>query len=63
MKKINLFFSIFLILFLNGCLTYHVVEYIIEYDDDFNSGHITANYSDIRSAETDPEKQQNDFNE
>jgi uncharacterized surface protein with fasciclin (FAS1) repeats len=54
---------IFFIILLNGCLTYHVVEYTIDYADDFNSGIFTATYTDIRSSETEEEKQKKDFDE
>jgi hypothetical protein len=63
MKKFICICSIVLIFFLNGCLTYHVVEFTIDYNDDFNSGYLTVSYSDIRSSETDTLKQQKDFEE
>jgi hypothetical protein len=63
MKKILLIPIIFAIIFLNGCLTYHVLEYTIEYADDFNSGQLLVKYSDIRSSETEVEKQKQDFDE
>jgi uncharacterized surface protein with fasciclin (FAS1) repeats len=63
MKKVRLLFLAFSIILMNGCLTYHVVEYTIDYADDFNSGHFTVKYTDIRSSETEPEKQKKDFEE
>jgi hypothetical protein len=47
----------------NGCLTYQVAEYTIEYANDFNSGTITVTYTDIRSSEKEPEDQKKDFEE
>ncbi len=63
MKKIIFIPIIFAIIILNGCLTYHIVEYTIDYADDFNSGHFTVKYSDIRSSEKEVEKQKQDFDE
>ena len=50
-------------LLVNGCLTYHVVEYTIDYADDFNSGFFSVVYTDIRSSETEEEEKKKDFNE
>jgi hypothetical protein len=63
MKKVLLLSLAFSIILINGCLTYHVVEYTIDYADDFNSGHFTVKYIDIRSSETEQEKQKKDFDE
>ena len=62
--KILIFVSmIFFIILLNGCLTYHVVEYTVDYADDFNSGSFSVTYTDIRSSEEEAEKQKKDFDE
>lgn len=62
--KILIFVSMILfIILLNGCLTYRVVEFTIDYADDFNSGNFAATYTDIRSSETEVEKQKKDFDE
>jgi uncharacterized surface protein with fasciclin (FAS1) repeats len=63
MRKITIFSMIIFIILLNGCLTYHVVEYTIDYADDFNSGKFSVTYSDIRSSEGEEEKQEKDFDE
>jgi len=63
MKKLIFISMIFFIFLLNGCLTYHVVEYTIDYADDFNSGKFSVTYSDIRSSEAEEEKQEKDFDE
>jgi hypothetical protein len=63
MKKLIFISMIFFIFLLNGCLTYHIVEYTIDYADDFNSGKFSVKYTDIRSSESEPEKQKKDFDE
>jgi hypothetical protein len=40
-----------------------VVEYTVDYGDDFNSGFLTVTYTDIRSSETEVKKQKKDFDE
>lgn len=62
--KALLFISLFLIvIFVNSCLTYHIVEYTIDFADNFDSGKIIVTYTDIRSSETEEEKQKADFDE
>ena len=40
-----------------------MVEYTIDYADDFSRGHIFVKYTDIRSSETETDKQKKDFDE
>ena len=63
MKFLLITMIIFSAFVLNGCLTYSAVEYTIEYASDFNSGTFSVTYTDIRSSETEPEKQKSDFDE
>ena len=63
MKKLLIASILFFTFIFNSCLTYHVVDYTIEYADDFNSGTFSVTYTDIRSSEKAPEKQEKDFDE
>ena len=62
--KVLIFILMFLLVIsFNSCLTYHMVEYTIDFVDTFDSGKITVVYTDIRSSETEEEKQKADFDE
>ena len=63
MKALLFIFLFLIVIFVNSCLTYHMVEYTIEFADKFDSGKITVTYTDIRSSETEEEKQKADFDE
>ncbi|MEE9118392.1 MAG: hypothetical protein V3U02_07345, partial [Calditrichia bacterium] len=63
MKTLLFIFLFLIVIFVNSCLTYHMVEYTIEFADKFDSGKITVTYTDIRSSETEEEKQKADFDE
>jgi len=63
MKSFISILMLLLVLSLNSCLTYHIVEYTIDFTENFNSGIITVTYTDIRSSETEVEKQKEDFDD
>jgi hypothetical protein len=58
------FCSVLLLLFLfNGCLMYETVEYRVKLNSDGKSGTLSINYTNIQSSETEPGKQNEDFEE
>ncbi len=61
MKKRVIFLAVWLALVGGGCLTFHSQQVIIRFADDFETGEITVRFTDLRSDETIPEKQQEDF--
>ena len=63
MKALLFIFLFLIVIFVNSCLTYRMVEYTIEFADNFDSGKITVTYTDIRSSEAEEEKQKADFDE
>lgn len=61
MKMRVFLFAGWLAIVCGGCLTFHSQVVEIRFADDFETGEITVRFTDLRSDETTPEKQQEDF--
>jgi len=61
MRKIYFLFTILFAFLLHSCIIYTTARYEIEFDQEFKTGIITVTYTNLRSSEEDPDKQENDF--
>lgn len=63
MKLLYLVLLLIVVFTFNSCLTYYIVEYTVEFSDNFSQGKLTVIYSDIRSSHEEVEKREEDFKE